>query len=59
MIKELIQERKYRKKYNTLKLLYDELLLEKQKLLEDNDFYKKQIKRLTQERNKLRNGSIK
>jgi len=59
MIKELIQERKYRKKYNTLKLLYDELLLEKQKLLEDNDFYKKQIKRLTQERNRLRNGSIK
>ena len=59
MIKNIFEERKYRKKYNTLKLLYDELLLEKQKLLEDNDFYKKQIKRLTQERNKLRNGSIK
>lgn len=59
MIKKLLEERKYRKKYNTIKLVYDDLLIERQNLIEENDFLRKQIKKLTKERAMLRGRNTK
>ena len=59
MIKKLLEERKYRKKYNTIKLVYDDLLIERQNLIEENDFLRKQVKKLTKERAMLRGRNTK
>ena len=59
MIKKLLEERKYRKKYNTIKLIYDDLLIERQNLIEENDFLRKQVKKLTKERAMLRGRNTK
>lgn len=57
MIKKILEERKYKKKYNSLKLVYDTELVEKQNLIEENEFLRKQVKRLVRERNMLRGGT--
>ena len=54
MIRKLIEERKYLKKYNTLKLVYEDTLVERQNLIEENEFLRKQVKQLTKERSALR-----
>ena len=59
MIKKLLEERKYQKKYNSLNLVYEDLLVERQNLIEENDFLRKQVRRLTKERNLLRGRTSK
>lgn len=59
MIKRIIEERKYLKKYNSIKLIYDDLLIERQNLIEENDFLRKQVKKLTKERAMLRGRNTK
>ena len=54
MIRKLIEERKYQKKYNSLKVVYDSEMIEKQNLIEENEFLRKQVRRLTKERSMLR-----
>lgn len=52
MIKRLFEEHKYKKKYDELLSIVSKVLVEKQQLKEENDFFREQIKRLTKERNK-------
>lgn len=59
MIKKLLEERKYQKKYNSLNLVYEDLLVERQNLIEENEFLRKQVRRLTKERNLLRGRTSK
>lgn len=54
MLRKIIEERKWQKKYNSLKVVYDTEMVEKQNLIEENDFLRKQVKRLVKERNSLR-----
>ena len=53
-IKGIFEERKYQKKYNSLKVVYDTEMVEKQNLIEENEFLRKQVRRLTKERSMLR-----
>ena len=59
MIRKLIEERKYQKKYNSLKVVYDTEMVEKQNLIEENEFLRKQVRRLTKERAILRGRTTK
>ena len=59
MIRRIIEERKYLKKYNSIKLIYDDLLVERQNLIDENDFLRKQVKKLTKERAMLRGRNTK
>ena len=52
MIRKILEERKYKKKYDELLTIVSKILVEKQKLKDENDFFRNQIKRLTDERNR-------
>lgn len=53
MLKKLLEERKYRKKYNALKLVYDDLLGERDILLNENAILRSEIVKLIRDRNNL------
>lgn len=57
MIRKIFEERKYKKKYDELLTIVSKILVEKQNLKEENDFFRKQIKKLTDERSAWRNGN--
>lgn len=52
-IKEILKERKYLKKYNSLKLVYEDLLTERNILIAENEMLNKEIRKLIRERNDL------
>lgn len=52
-IKEIFVERKYRKKYNSLKIVYEDLLTERNILTAENEELRKEIRKLIRERNDL------
>jgi len=56
IIKRIFEENKYRKKYNSLKLVYEDLLTERQNLLQEVDLLDKQVKKLVRERRVMRGG---
>lgn len=56
MIKKLLEKKEYKKKYKELQGVVNDLLLEKHKLIEENEFFRKEIKKLTKERNIMRGG---
>ena len=45
IIKRIFEENKYRKKYNSMKLVYEDLLVEHQNLLEEVELLDKQVKK--------------
>lgn len=53
MLKKLLEERKYRKKYNSLKIVYDDLLGERDILLNENDILHSEIVKLIRDKNNL------
>lgn len=53
MIKKLLEERKYRKKYNAMKLVYEDSLMERDILRNENEILRGEIKKLIRERNEL------
>ena len=52
-IREILEERKYRKKYNSLKIVYEDLLTDKNILTAENEELRKEIRKLIRERNDL------
>lgn len=52
-IKEIFEERKYRKKYNAMKLIYEDSLMERDILRNENEILRGEIKKLIRERNDL------
>ena len=52
MIKKIRERKEYKERYKELQAVVNDLLLEKHKLLEENDFFRKEIKKLTDERKK-------
>lgn len=52
-IKEILKERKYLKKYNSLKLVYEDLLTERNILIAEVKELQKEINKLIRERNGL------
>ena len=58
-IKKIFEDRKWRKKYNSMKLVFEELLEERQKLIEENDFLRKEVRKFTRERRIMRGGTSK
>ena len=52
-IKEIFEERKYRKKYNAMKLVYEDSLMERDILRNENEILRGEIKKLIRERNDL------
>lgn len=59
MIRKLIEERKYQKKYNSLKVAYDTMLVEFANQADEIDFLQKQVRKLTKERAMLRGRNTK
>ena len=53
MIKKLLEERKFRKKYNAMKLVYEDSLMERDILRNENEILRGEIKKLIRERNDL------
>lgn len=53
MLKKILEERKYRKKYNSLKIVYDDLLGERDILLNENAILHSEIVKLIRDRNNL------
>lgn len=51
MLRNLIDERKYRKKYNALKIVHEETLIERDVLIRENEVLRKEVTRLIKERN--------
>ena len=56
MIKKLLENKEYKKRYRELQGVVNDLLFEKHKLIEENEFFRKEIKKLTRERNIMRGG---
>lgn len=59
MIRKLIEERKWKKKYNSLKIAYDTMLVEFANQTDEIDFLQKQVRKLTKERAMLRGRNTK
>jgi hypothetical protein len=59
VIKNLIEERKWKKKYNSLKVAYDTMLVEFANQTDEIDFLQKQVRKLTKERAMLRGRNTK
>lgn len=59
MIKKLLEERRFRKKYNAMKLVYEESLMERDILRNENEILRGEIKKLIRERNDLDGRNIK
>lgn len=53
MLKKLLEERKFRKKYNAMKLVYEDSLMERDILRNENEILRGEIKKLIRERNDL------
>lgn len=51
MLRNLIEERKYRKKYNALKIVHEDTLIERDVLIRENEVLRKEVTRLIKERN--------
>lgn len=58
MIK-ILKRKSIRKKYDELLSITSKVLVEKQNLKDENEFLKQEIRKLTREREWLRNGLIK
>lgn len=54
----IIRRKSIRKKYDELLTLMSKTLVEKQDLKDENEFLKKEIRKLTREREWLRSGII-
>jgi hypothetical protein len=52
-ISEIFAERKYKKKYNAMKLVYEDSLMERDILRNENEILRGEIKKLIRERNDL------
>jgi hypothetical protein len=59
MLKNLKEKRDYKKRFKELQAIVNDLLKEKHKLLEENDFFREEMKKLTRERNIMRGGITK
>ena len=53
MLKKLLEERKFKKKYNAMKLIYEDSLMELDILRNENEILRGEIKKLIRERNDL------
>ena len=53
MIKNLLEERKWRKKYNALKIVYEDTLTDINILTSENNMLRCELKKLLRERNEL------
>lgn len=51
MLRNLIDERKYRKKYNALKIVHEDTLIERDILIRENEVLRKELTKLIKERN--------
>ena len=59
MLRKIIEERKWKKKYNSLKVAYDTMLVEFANQADEIEFLQKQVRKLTKERAMLRGRNTK
>jgi len=59
MLKRIKEKRDYKRRFKELQNIVNDLLREKHKLIEENDFFREEIKKLTRERNIMRGGITK
>ena len=59
VIKNLIEERKWKKKYNSLRVAYETIVTDYANSVEEIEFLQKQVRKLTKERAMLRGRNTK
>lgn len=58
MIKRILKRKSYKKKYDELLTMMSKVLVKNQKLKDENEFFRKEIRKLTLERNMWRDGLL-